>query len=230
MTNTDGTKEKLVLPMENSSDEKLWDYLLSKGIDKEVIDTCIAWQILYESKPYHNIVYIGYDRKMRPEYAEYQSVFREQIHGTVRGSDRRYGFQITCKDSRSLHVFETPLDLLSYATLLKMTGKPWKKRNLLALTGIYRSKNNGRIMMPLALKEFLTGHPEVHDIFLHFEESEKGHEAAIAIEQALGRVKGQDYGVIKVGMSGVKTVNEYLLSMIKQQEKEIQEDGKEWSR
>lgn len=222
MADTIAMAAEFVLPERNETDGRIRAYLEGKGIDKEIIQACIQRGILYESKAYHNLVYIGYDEKGLPKFAEYQSIYREDIRGTIKGSDRRFGFKMEGISeaensfSEGLHVFETPLDLLSYATLIKMTGQPWEKVNLLALTGIFKSKYNGRMMMPLALKEYLCIHPEVHSIYLHFEESERGHEAAIATEQALAQVKVQNYGVLKVGMQGVRTVNEYLLMMLKQ--------------
>lgn len=222
MADTIAMVAEFILPERNETDGRIRAYLEGRGIDKEIIQACIQRGILYESLPYHNLVYIGYDMKGIPRFAEYQSIYREDIRGTIKGSDRRFGFKMKGISEagsgfkEGLHVFETPLDLLSYATLVKMGGQMWEKLNLLALTGIFKSKYNGRMMMPLALKEYLYAYPEVYNIYLHFEESRRGHEAANATEQALAQVKVQNYGVLKVGMQDVRTVNEYLLMMLKQ--------------
>ena len=62
-------EKKLLLPEKNSSNEKAMQYLTGRGISKEIIQDCIEAGLVYESLPYHNVVFIGKDEKDQPRYA-----------------------------------------------------------------------------------------------------------------------------------------------------------------
>lgn len=38
----------------------------------------------------------------------------------------------------TVHLFESAIDLLSYATLQKLDGKEWRREHLLSLAGVYQ--------------------------------------------------------------------------------------------
>ena len=69
------------------------------------------------------------------------------------GSDKKYSFKIKSKEeSTSLHLFESSIDLLSYATLLNLEDRNWRKENLLSLGGIYSAKYDiEKTKIPVAL-------------------------------------------------------------------------------
>lgn len=48
----------LILPPKSSTNFKVMMYLMSRCIDKEIIDYCIKNNFLYEDLPYHNVVFI----------------------------------------------------------------------------------------------------------------------------------------------------------------------------
>lgn len=63
-------KEKvLLLPQVNCSATHAVEYLHRRGIDYELIDFCIQTGRLYESYPYHNVVFVGMDADGKPRYA-----------------------------------------------------------------------------------------------------------------------------------------------------------------
>lgn len=63
-------KEKvLLLPQVNRSATHAVKYLHRRGIDYELIDFCIKTGRLYESYPYHNVVFVGMDADGKPRYA-----------------------------------------------------------------------------------------------------------------------------------------------------------------
>ena len=63
-------KEKvLLLPQANRSATHAVEYLHRRGIDYELIDFCIQTGRLYESYPYHNVVFVGIDADGKPRYA-----------------------------------------------------------------------------------------------------------------------------------------------------------------
>ena len=48
----------LVLPKKSSTNYKIISYLMSRCIDKDIIDYCIKNNFIYEDLPYHNVVFV----------------------------------------------------------------------------------------------------------------------------------------------------------------------------
>lgn len=48
----------LILPRKSPTNVKVISYLMSRCIDKEIIDYCIKNNFIYEDLPYHNVVFI----------------------------------------------------------------------------------------------------------------------------------------------------------------------------
>ena len=120
-------KEKvLLLPQVNRSATHAVEYLHRRGIDYELIDFCIKTGRLYESYPYHNVVFVGMDADGKPRYANQRGIGSDFI-GDTNGSDKHYSFGIPAATaSDTLHLFESAVDLLSYGTLQKC--KSWTTR------------------------------------------------------------------------------------------------------
>ena len=119
-------KEKaLLLPQANRSATHAVEYLHRRGIDYELIDFCIQTGRLYESYPYHNVVFVGMDTDGKPRYANQRGIGSDFI-GDANGSDKHYSFGIPAAvASDTLHLFESAVDLLSYGTPQKLDGKDW---------------------------------------------------------------------------------------------------------
>ena len=134
-------KEKvLLLPQANRSATHAVEYLHRRGIDYELIDFCIQTGRLYESYPYHNVVFVGMDADGKPRYASQRGIGSDFI-GDANGSDKHYSFGIPAATaSDTLHLFESAVDLLSYGTLQKLDGKDWRSENLLSLAGVYKPR------------------------------------------------------------------------------------------
>lgn len=47
-------------------------------------------------------------------------------------------FHFAEKSNDTVHLFESAIDLLSYATLQKLDGKEWRREHLLSLAGVYQ--------------------------------------------------------------------------------------------
>ncbi|WP_051286841.1 DUF3991 domain-containing protein [Paenibacillus taiwanensis] len=67
-TETSSSKE-FKLPERSDSNQRVIAYLTSRGIDRSIIDFCLSSGRLYESRPYHNAVFVGYDLQGIPRYA-----------------------------------------------------------------------------------------------------------------------------------------------------------------
>ena len=84
-------KKAFILPDEYKGMEKCKQYLRSRGISMRVINHCIQSGMLYESRPYHNAVFVGYDRTGKARYA-FQRGLGTDFRGDVAGSDKRFPF------------------------------------------------------------------------------------------------------------------------------------------
>jgi len=196
------------------------NYLHGRGIDYDVIDYCIQTGRLYESLPYHNAVFVGRDRQGQPRYAALRGIIGD-FKGEAPGSDKRYSFAIAEDPAApSVHLFESAIDLLSYATLLKMKGRDWRQDAMLSLGGGFKQKQE--FVIPMALSQYLQDHPGVHTLCLHLDNDEVGRDAAAGIMAGLGN----RYEVLDRPPPSGKDVNDLLLQRRLGQAKRKEE----WSR
>ena len=200
--------KKLMLPEANENADQVVHYLKSRGIDSEIIQHCLDHGLLYESLPYHNAVFVGYDLSGKPRYASLRGT-GGGFKGEVSGSDKHYSFSLPGRaESRAVHVFEAAIDALSYATLLKMTGRDWRQDTLLSLAGVHKAKFDGYV--PQALDRYLQDHPASETLLLHLDNDEVGRAATQAILNSLGKW----YRVVDSPPPSGKDVNDYLLERI----------------
>ena len=97
-------KEKvLLLPQVNRSATHAVEYLHRRGIDDELIDFCIQTSRLYESYPYHNVVFVGMDADGKPRYANQRGIGSDFIGmPTAATSTIPLGFQRRLQVIRSI--------------------------------------------------------------------------------------------------------------------------------
>lgn len=209
----------LSLPQPSRCATHAVSYLHGRGIDYDLIDYCIQAGRVYESQKYHNVVFVGRDLKGQPRYAALRGTVGD-FKGEATGSDKRYSFCIAENPSaNSVHLFESAIDLLSYATLLKMKGRDWRQDALLSLAGVFKQKKE--FIIPLALSQYLKDHPGTNTLYLHLDNDEVGREAAAGIMEGLG----DKYTVLDRPPPYGKDVNDLLqrkLGLVQRKE--------EWSR
>ena len=62
-------------------------------------------------------------------------------------------------------MFESAIDLLSFATLMKQAGNDYRQEHLLSLSGVYKPPEDIRqAKVPMALSHFLVKHPDVMQV------------------------------------------------------------------
>ena len=179
-------KRKLLLPERNESEMSVMWYLVGRGIDYDIIKECIDLGLIYESEVYHNCVFLGFDENGKAAYASFRSS-SDNCHfkGEAVGSDKRYSFRIEAKGN-TIHVFESAIDLLSYATIMKMKTGNWKAETMVSLGGVYAPSPNKPITkIPAALDNALQNHPEVKTVALHLDNDNAGRAAAKSITEQL---------------------------------------------
>ena len=104
--------QPLLLPQKSPTSNVVTQYLFGRGIDYEIINECLDKELIIESLPYHNVVFIGYDDKKEAKYAAYRATNNSRIMGDCTGSKKQYSFRLTNENSTEVHLFECAIDLL----------------------------------------------------------------------------------------------------------------------
>ena len=165
-----------VLPEENRCATAAVSYLQRRGIDSEIISRCMKAGIFYESRNYHNCVFVGKDKAGKARFACMRGTMGD-YKADAPGSDKRFNFCLPSSDPSSglLAVFESPIDALSLATLRKIKRTAWDKCHYLSLGGT----------SPLALLQFLKDHPEIKQVYLCLDNDRAGLDGMARIEAAI---------------------------------------------
>lgn len=201
---------KLLLPSPNSSADRVVRYLRGRGIHPVIIDHCLRNRSLYESADYHSAVFIGRDKDGNARYGAIRGT-KGAYKGEATGSDKHYSFSIAENPaSDTVHVFESAIDLMSFATLRLFDGGSWRENNMLSLAGVFKTKRTD--VVPMALQQYLSEHPQVKSLHLHLDNDEIGRGAVAGIVAGLNGayeifdeppVYGKDYNeqlMIRVGL------------------------------
>jgi len=212
---------KLILPGRYKNNDRIINYLVGRGIDIDIIKECIDKDMIYEEKDFHNVVFVGFDPKGEPRYAMKRSSNKSTFKQEVYGSHKAFSFKlISKKENNTIHLFESAIDLLSYATLLKKENKEWQNENLISLAGVYKPpKNIEECKIPLALNLYLNNNPNINKIVLHLDNDEAGMKATQVI---MLRLKNR-YEIVNEPPKIGKDVNEYLQKQYSKKKERIEE-------
>ncbi|MCI8524816.1 MAG: DUF3991 domain-containing protein [Oscillospiraceae bacterium] len=176
--------KRLLLPEPDENMDAVVRYLTGRGIHPTVIGYCVTHKLVYQSREYRNAVFVGYDLEGTPRYAALRST-TGPYKGDAGGSDKRYSFSIAENSAaREVHIFESAIDLLSYASLQVIAGQDWRQEALLSLAGVFLPKWPG--VVPAALTRFLGDYPQVRTLHLHLDNDAVGRGAARGIIGGLG--------------------------------------------
>ena len=177
-------KTEFVLPLKSINSERAKRYLVKRGIDLEIINECINSGLIYESEPNHNVVFLGTDEEKKYKYAFFRGTNDTRFMGESKGSDKAYTFRLLSNnESERVHLFESAIDLLSYATLLKMKNIDWKNENMISLGGVNKPSEEQEVndKIPIAIIKFLENNSNIKQIYLHFDNDEIGEKAGKAL-------------------------------------------------
>ena len=165
------------LPSRNINNTRVIAYLQSRGIAKPLILDCIERGSLYESRIYHNCVFVGRDEYGKARFAAMRGTMAN-FKRDADGSDKRFGFFLPPNNSQTgaVMVFESPIDALSHQTLC-FSGQ------IEPFDG-YRLSLGGTALV--ALTWFLEQHMEVKSIVVCTDDDEAGNLAAAKISEFSG--------------------------------------------
>lgn len=160
------------LPQRHKDNNRVIAYLQSRGIDRDLIMDCIERGVLFESKYYHNAVFLGKDEHGHTRFAAMRSTTNNFMRDAD-GSNKRYGFALppSNPNSNAVAVFESPIDCLSHQTLCKH--------------GYIQDFDGRRLSLGgtsiLALEHFLNRRPDVTHCLICTDADEAGDMAAAKI-------------------------------------------------
>lgn len=175
--------KQLLLPELNDNTDAAVSYLKSRGIHSVILDYCLEHRLILETKKHHSVLFIGYDAQGIPRQASLRGTIGT-YKGEATGSDKHFCFHIPAQNiSEKLHVFESAIDLLSYATLELFEARDWQRDHLLSLSGVYATQRRNTV--PIGLDRFLKEHPEIEIVHLHLDNDDTGRRASEAITAGL---------------------------------------------
>lgn len=197
----------LTFPIRAENNNDVIRYLLKRKISEEIVGYVIKNNLVYQEKAHKNVVFVGKDYEGNDKCFTMRGTFGH-FHHTTSGSDRHFPFRITNNPlNNQLHLFEAPIDLLSYITLyipLCEIGE----FNGLSLLGISDYKQDGEL--PIALLKYIEIYPQLDSIFIHFDNDEAGKKAAVSLKGLLEK-RGKNVFVESAPYG--KDFNEYLVML-----------------
>ena len=190
-----------------------------------LVSWCVGHLVeLAPADAYHNCVFVGRDIEGRARFACLRGT-RDGFRIDVKGSDKRYNFCLLAADPKCprLAVAESPIDALSLATLVKLSGGEWRDSHYLSLGGT----------APRAMLQFLHDHPHVTQVSLCLDNDKAGMvgmerlENAIREDQELAQRVKLIYHNPPPAEHG-KDYNEFLcahIQAVRQRQKQRQREG-----
>lgn len=182
-------KEPFELPGKNETYKRVIAYLTkSRGLDPEIVLSELKKGNIYEDKDHHNAVFVGREPKSEePRWAQKRTTLTDfKIIFDQPGSDPKYPYMYGNHESKTVILVESPIEALSYASLLKFHGRDPSQSAILALGGVHDT----------AVGQYLKDHPHVKNIITALNNDRaaedkpndiKGHEASDLIEKKFSR-------------------------------------------
>ena len=178
-------KRELVLPPAAENNRRVFAYLMQRGIDRRVIESCVRSGLLYESAAHHNAVFVGRDESGVPRYVFLRGTctLGKPFKCEAAGSDKRYSFCLSPEgESRRAAIYEAAVETLAHLTL---EGRADKYR--LSLGGVCAPREGEQrrpFKTPPALDALLARKPEIQEIEICLNNDFAGRWAAEHIARA----------------------------------------------
>ena len=208
-------QRKLVLPPKTGDGENVKAYLRSRCIHPDVIKGQLESGAVYESaytfkdsgKTRPQIVFLGFDERGEARYANIRGI-GGGFKGDAIGSDKSYPFAIKPEiPTVTLRVFESAIDLLSFASIMRYRNSDYSAMHMISLGGVQPMGMERNL--PIGLQRVLDTHPDIQRVALHLDNDTAGREAAAGIRAAIGK----DYGITDAPPLKGKDYNDFLRLM-----------------
>lgn len=161
------------LPKRSDNMRRVYAYLLNRrGIDRDVLCVFAGKNMIYESLPHHNAVFVGCDAQGIPRHAHKRGSGSESVYkGNQDGSLPEYSFHWHGTSDR-LYLFEAPIDMLSY---ISMNKGGWQQHSYAAACGVSDQ----------VLWQMMKDNPNIRSVYLCLDNDEPGQAAAKRISDKL---------------------------------------------
>ena len=188
--------------------EKAKPYLMSRAISESIIDELISRRLIAERNDNSDVLFFGYDEKGRLKHCTARATDGTSRKKDAYGSNKEYVFHLLTRVPKDrVLVFESAIDLLSYATILQDHGGDYRRENMLSVGGIYAREDKAEQMkVPPILERFLKANPQVTKILLYFDNDRTGRLCASCLQ----KVFGERYDVRYAPPPDCKDYNEFL--------------------
>jgi hypothetical protein len=216
--------EPLLLPAPYKDNRRVMSYLCAtRGLDPDIVRGLMKYGKIYETVQrwdkdagryfngiYHNAVFVAYDREGLPQNAFLRGTLpdaEKSFKKDIGGSNKSCPFTLNGRPgSGRVFCFESAIDAISHASLLKMTGCDWRDGWRISLGGTSF----------LGLDRFLSEHPEVRGTVSCLDSDATGERRSAKLAEEYG-AKG--YAVEREAPQA-KDFNEDLLQFHYEQEDE----------
>ncbi len=110
-------KAPFILPEKARNNRGLYAYLMKRRkLSQETINYWLKKDLMYESEPYHNIVFLGKNAEGEVKFASQRGIrdaYGKPFKGDVPGNDKAYGVNLVCPESQEINVYEAAIDAMS---------------------------------------------------------------------------------------------------------------------
>ena len=173
------------LPEKNDNNEDIKKFLMEdKKIEEAVLQSFFSQGMIYQDRKFKNIVYVGFD-EFNPAFAFKQSIMKNLCF-VERGSNKKFSFNSSNIESSELHVFDSPLNMLSYMSILYLLKTDFMKDNyLFVCDNLKYTAEKKEADIPTSLRFYLEDNPNIEKIIIHFENDEIKDAASKNIEKYL---------------------------------------------
>lgn len=168
------TKGDMVLPEKNDTYKHVFAYLIkTRCIDASVVSEFVEKKMIYEDR-YRNCVFVGHDEAGNAKYASRRSTstLGSDFRADVLNSDKSVPF-LREGTSKTVYVFEAPIDLMSYLSILRDREVKDFDHHMIALGGVSDK----------ALEGFLTRYTDTKNIVLCLDNDDAGDTACISFNE-----------------------------------------------
>ena len=203
-------RKELEIPERDTDTSALYAYLTGRGISEEVIDYFVEQGSLYQGRKYKNVCFVGYDRDGKPRLIN-QRATKGKFKGNSAGSDRRYSFMNVAEGRWDVHVFEGPIDMLSFACMINLAGYDFRQFNLISLSGISGTGSDANAKLPIGLEEYLERFPDTLRVWIYFDNDDAGRKAGLRLKEVLNKMGIR--AMLIHPADGNKDVNESLFDL-----------------
>lgn len=206
-------KKPFALPEKNGDYRRLFAYLTkTRGIDPATVQDMVNRGKLYESKDYHNCVFVSYDDQGVPvNYfmrGTYTAPGKKPFKCEAEGGNKMFPFVIE-GDTNRAYAYEAAIDAMSDITLSKLRGQNPANHHRITMGGVYGE----------ALMNYLQRNPQINFLILRTDNDAASKEF---IRKYGGELLLMGVAV-KADLPEAKDINQELLDYRQRAQDEAQE-------